>query len=248
MNIDDIPFTDGFIDFEIEYSKKVNSKEIQIKRGVLFTIQISYQQNLNDYLSINPLSEEIDFIQLISENQKKRIDELGKQIDFFFNPDILKQKDVQKIWNNQEYWHFKLYQLFLKKRMDYLNRNDLQKESQIEPPQQDNSPDLNTWNKVSEYIQKYDDYFRSENDFNTWRKLIISLADGTNYEIPSKLISLKKGKKSEFAALLNTIFDVLMLKNKIDQFYEINRVIDEFSEYQNSHTFKAYISRKGRFN
>jgi hypothetical protein len=237
MDLNGYKFQDGFIVFPKPIS--------DLKQGILLHIQFSYQTTYKEFSEINPLATELYYAQMIYENQKEQIQENKKKVDFFFNPENLEIEDVDIIFERDHYWYYELYQLFLAKRIEYLKSQPQQIEQHAQTDQENENE---TWNKVSNYLTKHDVFFKSKKDFLTWKDLIISLAENKKYKIPQTEIVLKSKKKSEFATILNTILDELQLKDKIEEFYKINKILSEFSKYENSTEFKQYISRKGRLN
>ncbi len=109
-----------------------------LEKGLEIIIDYSYEQLLSEYLQENILASEIDFIHFISQNQVKALIDLESRIHFFDYKSIDSIKEAENQIEKDKYWFYKMYQVYLNKRLNTL-RNTQKQEPYKDKQQQKTS-------------------------------------------------------------------------------------------------------------
>ena len=109
-----------------------------LEKGLEIVIDYSYKQLLSEYLQENILASEIDFIHFISQNQVKALIDLESRIHFFDYKSIDPIKETENHIEKDNYWFYKMYQVYLNKRLNTL-RNTQKQEPYKDKQQQKTS-------------------------------------------------------------------------------------------------------------
>ena len=109
-----------------------------LEKGLEIIIDYSYEQLLSEYLQENILASEIDFIHFISQNQVKALIDLESRIHFFDYKSIDPIKETENHIEKDNYWFYKMYQVYLNKRLNTL-RNTQKQEPYKDKQQQKTS-------------------------------------------------------------------------------------------------------------
>ena len=131
-----------------------------LEKGLEIVIDYSYKQLLSEYLQENILASEIDFIHFISQNQVKALIDLESRIHFFDYKSIDPIKETENHIEKDNYWFYKMYQVYLNKRLNTL-RNTQKQEPYKDKQQQktsyvwQNNPDKELPELYSLMLNKY---------------------------------------------------------------------------------------------
>ncbi|WP_281765465.1 hypothetical protein [Neptunitalea lumnitzerae] len=164
--------------------KKENQKAL--RQGLRVTIEFSYFNLLKDYLNTNLLASEIDFINYISKNQEKEIQQLEESTDFYFDDAINTDEDYQNKINQDHYWYYQEYQKFLDDRRKELdvNNNEIQsgKITNIQSTQESNEINIKpsiSENHLEEILNVLNPYFDSK-EHQQLRNILSNFRDTNN--------------------------------------------------------------------
>lgn len=92
----------------------------KLKEALKVIFDFSYENLLEDYLSVNILANEIDFIDYIKENQKAHLETLKPKVDFFWSGEVKTDSEYNKMIKRNEYWFFREYENYLIEKRNML--------------------------------------------------------------------------------------------------------------------------------
>ena len=108
--------------------------------GVLrVSIEVDYNSLLGEFLYLNPLGDELDFITILYKSHQKEIDELAGTVNFLDNSDWeIDEGGRCDGWENKKrkdiYFYLKEYQKFLDEKRKNLETNNVQDQPFETPP------------------------------------------------------------------------------------------------------------------
>jgi hypothetical protein len=87
--------------------------------------------------------------------------------------------------------------------------------------------------------------FRNEIDYNTFTTLLACYFEGSEYTLPTELISLQHGSKTRFAPIFRSIYYACD-KSKIDlinntQYFELIKIIEDYSNVPKDKLYKSIM-------